>query len=87
MVNTKIHYANLLLEIEAVSFSPEKPFTWSSGLKAPIYCDNRLIMSYPKIHQDIINGLVHLVKKHYPKATAIAGTATAGIPHAALLAD
>lgn len=81
------HYAEILLDIEAVSLSPEEPFTWSSGLKSPIYCDNRLTMSYPELYRDIINGLVDLVRENYPDATAIAGTATAGIPHAALIAD
>ncbi|MBG9987477.1 orotate phosphoribosyltransferase [Aerococcaceae bacterium DSM 111176] len=87
MTNREKHYADILLSIEAVSLSPEDPFTWSSGLKAPIYCDNRLTMSYPELYRDIVSGLVELVKEHYPNATAIAGTATAGIPHAALIAD
>ncbi len=80
-------FAEILLDIGAVTLSPEEPYTWSSGLKSPIYCDNRLTMSHPKLYREIIQGLVQLVKEHYPSATAIAGTATAGIPHAALIAD
>lgn len=87
MTTREKHYAQILLDIEAVTLSPEKPFTWSSGLRAPIYCDNRLTMSYPALYRDIIQGLVDLVKENYPNATAIAGTATAGISHAALIAD
>ncbi|WP_078554787.1 orotate phosphoribosyltransferase [Bacillus alkalicellulosilyticus] len=76
-----------LLDIKAVALSPEEPFTWSSGLKSPIYCDNRLTLSYPVVRKDIAAGLEDLVKTHYPDATVIAGTATAGIPHAAWVSD
>ncbi|WP_096435473.1 orotate phosphoribosyltransferase [Alteribacter populi] len=79
--------ANHLLSIEAVSLKPEAPFTWSSGLKAPIYCDNRVTMSYPDVRRDLILGFVKLINTHYPEVTAIAGTATAGIPHAAWVAE
>lgn len=75
--------ANHLLDIRAVSLKPNEPFTWSSGMKSPIYCDNRLTLSYPNIRKDIAKGLANLIKEHYPEAEVIAGTATAGIPHAA----
>lgn len=77
--------AEALLNIGAVTLSPEKPYTWSSGLKSPIYCDNRLTLSYPDVRDLIIDGLVDKVRSLKPDV--IAGTATAGIPHATLLAD
>ncbi|WP_283644757.1 orotate phosphoribosyltransferase [Carnobacterium maltaromaticum] len=76
-----------LLTIEAVSLSPNAPFTWASGIKSPIYCDNRITMSYPKVRREIAQGLADLIKTNYPDAEVIAGTATAGIPHAAWVAD
>ncbi|WLD95096.1 orotate phosphoribosyltransferase [Alkalihalobacillus sp. AL-G] len=79
--------AKHLLQIGAVSLSPEDPFTWSSGMKSPIYCDNRLTLSYPEVRNDIVDQLVSLIQSSYPEAEVIAGTATAGIPHAALVAD
>jgi orotate phosphoribosyltransferase len=79
--------AEALLEIEAVSLQPENPFTWSSGLKSPIYCDNRLTLSYPDIRRTIASGLRDLVLAHFPEAQGISGTATAGIPHAAWVSD
>lgn len=77
--------AEALLQIEAVTLSPTEPYTWSSGLKSPIYCDNRLTLSYPKVRQVIVDGLVKSVNP--TDVDVIAGTATAGIPHGALLAD
>lgn len=76
-----------LLEIEAVFLSPNEPFTWASGIKSPIYCDNRITMSYPIVRKDIAKGLAEKIKKEYPDVQVIAGTATAGIPHAAWVAD
>ncbi|MBH0165939.1 orotate phosphoribosyltransferase [Fictibacillus sp. 7GRE50] len=76
-----------LLNIEAVTLSPEHPYTWSSGMKSPIYCDNRLIIAYPEIRTQVAGELSALIEKHYPEADLIAGTATAGIPHAAFVAD
>ncbi|MBO0431256.1 orotate phosphoribosyltransferase [Enterococcus sp. DIV0660C] len=76
-----------LLEIEAVFLNPTQPFTWASGLKSPIYCDNRITMSYPKVRQEIANGLAKKIKAEFPEVEVIAGTATAGIPHAAWVAD
>ncbi|WP_114165499.1 orotate phosphoribosyltransferase [Exiguobacterium sp. TNDT2] len=77
--------AEALLQIEAVTLSPENPYTWSSGMKSPIYCDNRLTLSYPDVRNLIIDTLVDAVRPL--DADVIAGTATAGIPHATLVAD
>ena len=79
--------AEQLLEIKAVALNPSQPFTWASGLKSPIYCDNRLTMSYPKVRKEIANGLTQIIKENYPDVEVIAGTATAGIPHAAWVAE
>ncbi|GGE41584.1 orotate phosphoribosyltransferase [Pullulanibacillus camelliae] len=79
--------AQHLLAIQAVVLSPDAPFTWSSGLKSPIYCDNRLTMNYPEVRRFIAGGLSQMIQAHYPEAEVIAGTATAGIPHAAWVSD
>jgi orotate phosphoribosyltransferase len=76
-----------LLEIGAVELNPNAPFTWSSGMKSPIYCDNRLTLSYPDIRRDIVRGFEELILKYYPDTEVIAGTATAGIPHAAWVSE
>jgi len=76
-----------LLEIKAIRLQPEKPFTWASGWKSPIYCDNRLSLSYPEVRSFIKENLVKAIKSHFPDAEAIAGVATAGIPQGALIAD
>lgn len=76
-----------LLSIEAVSLSPDEPFTWASGLKSPIYCDNRVTMSYPEVRRAIAQGLAAKIKEEFPDVEVIAGTATAGIPHAAWVAE
>ncbi|MHC5373703.1 orotate phosphoribosyltransferase [Enterococcus sp. LJL120] len=76
-----------LLEIEAVFLSPNEPFIWASGIKSPIYCDNRITMSYPKIRREIAQGLAEKIKETFPEVQVIAGTATAGIPHAAWVAE
>lgn len=83
----KREIAKHLLEIGAVFLRPNEPFTWASGIRSPIYCDNRLTLSYPKIRKAIYQGLAKLVKEQFPEAELIAGTATAGIPHAALVAE
>lgn len=83
----KEQIARSLLAIGAVELSPQQPFVWTSGIEAPIYCDNRLTMSYPALRKEIAQGLAQLIQTHYPQATVIAGTATAGIPHAAWVAD
>jgi orotate phosphoribosyltransferase len=85
--NMEKELAQHLLEIGAVKLSPEKPYTWASGWKSPIYCDNRLTLSYPKIRKKITMGLYTLVCNFFPGTTAIAGVATAGIPQGAWLAD
>jgi orotate phosphoribosyltransferase len=79
--------ASKLLEIKAIKLQPNQPFTWASGWKSPIYCDNRLALSYPEVRTLIKQKLVEVAKDLYPDAEAIAGVATAGIPQGALLAD
>ncbi len=75
-----------LLSIKAVFFRPEEPFVWASGIKSPVYCDNRLTLSAPKVREDVENGLARLIRDHYPEAEALMGTSTAGIAHAAITA-
>ncbi len=83
----KTNIAQQLLEIKAVFLQPNDPFTWSSGMKSPIYCDNRLTMSYPKVRKEIAEGLALLIKEQFGDVELIAGTATAGIPHAAWVSE
>ena len=83
---TEESIASLLLDIEAVSLEPNEPFTWASGMLSPVYCDNRLIMGYPDARKAVIKGFENLMKQHAFSPDLIAGTATAGIPHAAWLA-
>mgnify|MGYP002473756580 CR=1 FL=1 len=78
--------ANELLKIKAVFLSPSDPFTWASGIKSPIYCDNRLIISYPESRELVETEMVNMIKEYYPSAEYIVGTSTAGIPHAAIVA-
>jgi len=73
-----------LLSIKAVFFRPEEPFTWASGIKSPVYCDNRLTLTAPKVRDDVENGLAQLIKENYPEAEVLMGTSTAGIAHAAI---
>ena len=73
-----------LLSIGAVFLRPEEPFTWASGIKSPVYCDNRLTLTAPAVRNDIENGLAELVRKYYPDAEVLMGTSTAGIAHAAI---
>ena len=75
-----------LLKIKAVFFRPEEPFTWASGIKSPVYCDNRLTLSSIDVRSDVENGLAQLIKEHYPEAEVLMGTSTAGIAHAAITA-
>lgn len=79
--------AEKLLEINAVSLKPTDPFTWTSGMRSPIYCDNRLTLSYPPVRREIAAGLKKLILEQFPEAEMIAGTATAGIPHAAWVSE
>lgn len=75
-----------LLKIQAVFFRPDEPFTWASGIKSPVYCDNRLTLSAPEVRSDVENGLAELIKENYPDAQILMGTSTAGIAHAAITA-
>ena len=85
--NTAAIVAQKLLEIKAIRLQPEQPFTWASGWKSPIYCDNRLSLSYPEVRNIIKDELVNAIKENFPGVEAIAGVATAGIPQGALVAD
>jgi orotate phosphoribosyltransferase len=79
--------AKALLDIKAVALRPHDPFIWASGLRSPIYCDNRLTMGYPEIREMIAEGFAALIREHFADVDVIAGTATAGIPHAAWVAQ
>ncbi|MFW5782423.1 MAG: orotate phosphoribosyltransferase [Candidatus Muiribacteriaceae bacterium] len=83
----KKEIAELLLDIKAVILRPEKPFRYASGILSPIYCDNRMIISYPEKRDIVRDSFIEIIRKHSPEVGIIAGTATAGIPHAALIAD
>lgn len=85
MINERTIAADLL-SISAVFLRPENPFTWASGIKSPIYCDNRLTLSAPRVREHVEEGLASLVRKYYPQAEMLMGTSTAGIAHAALTA-
>ncbi len=78
--------AKNLLKIGAVFFRPDEPFTWASGIKSPVYCDNRLTLTSPDVRNDIENGLATLIKENYPECEVLMGTSTAGIAHAAIVA-
>lgn len=75
-----------LLKIKAVFFRPEEPFTWASGIKSPVYCDNRLTLTAPEVRTDVENGLAETICANYPEAEVLMGTSTAGIAHAAITA-
>lgn len=75
-----------LLKIQAVFLSPDKPFTWASGIKSPVYCDNRLTLTAPEVRTDVENGLKALIEENYPDAEVLMGTSTAGVAHAAITA-
>ena len=75
-----------LLKIKAVFLRPEEPFTWASGIKSPIYCDNRLTLSDVEVRNDVENAIAELIKKYYPETEMVIGTSTAGIAHAAIVA-
>lgn len=83
----KKNTAKQLLKIQAVFLRPDQPFTWASGIKSPIYCDNRLTLSDVEARGVVENGLASLVKQYYPEAEVLMGTSTAGIAHAAIVAD
>ena len=82
MIEEKI--AKDLLSIGAVFLRPEEPFTWASGIKSPVYCDNRLTLTAPAVRDDVENGLADLIRKYYPETEVLMGTSTAGIAHAAI---
>lgn len=83
----KKQIAEDLLSIRAVFFRPDEPFTWASGIKSPVYCDNRLILTAPAVRDHVENGLAQLIKENYPDAEVLMGTSTAGIAHAAITAQ
>jgi len=78
---------NKLLDIEAIILRPEEPFTWISGLKSPVYCDNRLIISYPKLRRIVYQELIKIIETHFKDVQVIAGTSTSGIPFASWIAE
>lgn len=79
--------AEMLLDIEAIKLSPSQPFTWASGTLSPIYCDNRVTLSFPEVRNSICNHFVSIIKEKYPTVEAIVGVATGGIAHGMLVAD
>ena len=83
-MDLKKQIAKDLLSIQAVFFRPDQPFTWASGIKSPVYCDNRLTLTAPQVRNDVENGLASLIKAEYPQAEVLMGTSTAGIAHAAI---
>jgi len=86
MTETSRKLAKDLLKIQAVFLSPDKPFTWASGIKSPVYCDNRLTLTAPEVRTDVETGLKELIEENYPEAEVLMGTSTAGIAHAAITA-
>lgn len=84
MNNIQIKIAKDLLSIKAVFFRPDEPFTWASGIKSPVYCDNRLTLTAPEVRNDVENGLAEIIKTYYPDVEVLMGTSTAGIAHAAI---
>ena len=87
MKSLEVKVAENLLKIKAVFLRPQEPFTWASGIKSPIYCDNRLTLSHVEVRDVVENGLVELIKTYYPTCEVVMGTSTAGIPHAAYVSS
>jgi orotate phosphoribosyltransferase len=87
MISESARLAEYLLQIKAIQLNVQNPFTWASGWKSPVYCDNRILLSYPDVRNFVKEALVRLVTAHFPDANCIAGVATAGIPHGAVVAD
>ena len=83
-MNYSVLIAKDLLKIKAVFFRPEEPFTWASGIKSPVYCDNRLTLTSPEVRTDVENGLAEIIRANYPDVQVLMGTSTAGIAHAAI---
>ena len=86
-LDTQKLIAKDLLKIKAVFFRPDEPFTWASGIKSPVYCDNRLILTAPEVRTDVETAMAQLIKDNYPQAEVLMGTSTAGIAHAAITAQ
>ncbi|RYD51994.1 MAG: orotate phosphoribosyltransferase [Sphingobacteriales bacterium] len=86
-MTTPKHFAEKLLQISAVKIEPQNPFTWASGWKSPVYCDNRTLLAHPHIRDFVKSELANMILEHFPQADCIAGVATAGIPHGMLAAD
>ena len=86
MTDIQTTIAKDLLKIKAVFFRPNEPFTWASGIKSPVYCDNRLTLTAPEVRDDVENALAQTIKEYYPEAEVLMGTSTAGIAHAAITA-
>ena len=84
MENISNLIAKDLLKIKAVFFRPEEPFTWASGIKSPVYCDNRLTLTAPEVRNDVENALAETIRREYPDVEVLMGTSTAGIAHAAI---
>lgn len=87
MKELKVEVAKNLLKIKAVFLKPNDPFTWASGIKSPIYCDNRLTLSYPETRKVVEEGLAKTIKQYFPTCEVVMGTSTAGIAHAAYVSD
>ena len=87
MENLQVVVARNLLKIKAVFLKPNDPFTWASGIKSPIYCDNRLTLSYPEVRKVVEEGLAQIIKEYFPTCQVVMGTSTAGIPHAAYVSE
>lgn len=87
MEEMNVTIAKALLSIKAVFFRPEEPFIWASGIKSPVYCDNRLILTAPGVRSEVEKALARTVKREYPEAEVLMGTSTAGIAHAAIAAE
>jgi orotate phosphoribosyltransferase len=86
-MSTASIFAEKLLQIKALKISPDTPFTWASGWKSPVYCDNRKLLSFPHVRDYVKSELANTIMDHFPEAESLAGVATAGIPHGALAAD
>ena len=82
-----VEVARNLLKIKAVFLKPNDPFTWASGIKSPIYCDNRLTLSYPEVRRVVARGLAEVIKTYFPTCEVVMGTSTAGIPHASFVSE
>lgn len=87
MTTTSAQLSEYLLQIKAIQLNVQNPFTWASGWKSPVYCDNRILLSFPKVRNFVKAELVKIVQEKFPEANCVAGVATAGIPHGAMIAD